>query len=127
MRLNYFSSLLFSLLVVVGSDASFAAGPYPGKQSEFHSFARYDFQHDSRRCIIVAPAKVAEGRPWIWRARFFGHEPQTDIALLERGYHVAYVDVGGLFGAPEAVAIWDKFYEHVTSEYGFHNGPLSRA
>jgi lysophospholipase L1-like esterase len=123
MRLKSFSCLLFSLWVVVGSDAAIAAAPFPGKQSDFHSFARYDFQYEGRRCIIVAPKKVAEGNPWIWRARFFGHEPQTDIALLERGYHVAYAEVGGLFGAPEAVAIWDKFYDHVTTEYGFHKRP----
>lgn len=123
MRLNYFLWLSLLLLVVVGSRASFAAAPFPGKQSNFHSFARYDFERDGRRCIIVAPKQAAEGKPWIWRARFFGHEPQTDIALLERGYHVAYTEVGGLFGAPEAVKIWDEFYEHVTSRYSFHKRP----
>ena len=35
---------------------------------------------------------VADGKPWVWRARFFGHEPQFDIAML-KGYHVVYCDV----------------------------------
>jgi hypothetical protein len=35
--------------------------------------------------------------------------------LLEKGYHVAYVDVAGLFGSPQAVAIGDEFYEFVTT------------
>ena len=56
---------------------------------------------------------VAEGKPWIWRARFWGHEPQTDIDLLERGYHVAYCDVADLFGSPEAVKRWNVFYRHM--------------
>lgn len=30
--------------------------------------------------------------------------------LLEKGFHVAYCEVGGLFGAPAAVKRWDAFY-----------------
>ena len=73
------------------------AETFPGKVSQFHSFPRYDFEHGGRRCIVVTPRVAAEGTPWIWRARFFGHQPQADIALLNQGYHVAYTDVGNLF------------------------------
>ena len=48
--------------------------------------------------------------PWIWRARFWGHEPQTDIALLERGFHLVYCDVAEFNGSNEAVDRWNKFY-----------------
>jgi len=60
---------------------------------------------------IVSPKKAAKGKPWVWRARFWGHEPQLDIQLLELGYHVVYCEVGGLFGAPIAVKKWDACYE----------------
>lgn len=99
------------------------AADFPGRQTSFHSFKRFDFTHNERKCIVVQPEKAAAGNPWIWRARFFGHEPQTDIALLKRGWHVAYADVGGLFGSPKAVAIWDEFYQHMTTTYGFHKRP----
>ncbi len=92
---------------------------FPGKQTAWHGFARYDFEIDSRRCVVVAPHEVAESVPWIWRARFFGHEPQADIALLERGFHVVYCDVGNLFGNPQAVAHWDAFYAYLIEEQGF--------
>ena len=68
---------------------------------------------------MVVHDKIADGNPWIWRARFFGHEPQTDKALLERGFHVVYVDVSGLWGSPEAVARWDTGYKYFTEVYGF--------
>jgi pimeloyl-ACP methyl ester carboxylesterase len=64
-------------------------------------------------------SNAALGKPWIWRARFFGHEPQTDIALLQRGFHVVYAEVGGLFGAPPAVARWNAFYAYLVEEHGF--------
>jgi len=111
--------LLLSVSMLFASAAGADRSPFPGEKSSFHSYDRYDFTRDGRSCIVVAPKAAAQGRPWIWRARFFGHEPQTDLALLERGYHVAYVDVAGLFGAPEAVAIWDRFYGYLTQEHGF--------
>ncbi len=116
-----------ALLTSAALLAPHAAGAieYPGKRSgrDFHGFARYDFKIENLGCILVAPKSVAEGRPWIWRARFFGHEPQTDVALLNKGYHVAYVNVGGLFGAPEAVKRWDTFYAYLTGELGFAKRP----
>lgn len=93
------------------------AAPYPGERSEWNGFDRYDFQSSERAAIIVAPKSAAPGNPWIWRARFFGHEPQLDIALLERGFHLVYCDVANLFGAPQAVKIWDAFYKEMTSNY----------
>lgn len=95
------------------------ADSWSGKQSEFHTFRQYDFEHDGIACKIVTPRKVARGRPWIWRARFFGHEPQADIALLEAGFHVAYADVAGLYGSPKAVARWNKIYAFLTTKHGF--------
>ena len=118
MRPLFITAITAGLLAV-----SLNAATYPGKKSQFHSFDRYDFQHKGRHSIIVAPKQAAEGNPWIWRVRFFGHEAQTDTALLERGWHVAYTDVKGLFGAPLAVAIWDEFHRHLTTEYDFHQRP----
>ena len=99
------------------------AATAPMLAADFHGFERLDFEHAGRKCIVVKPIRIADGKPWIWRARFFGHEPQTDIALLKAGWHVAYVDVAGLFGSPKAVAIWDEFYQHLTTERGFHHRP----
>ncbi len=81
-----------------------------GTPQNFHGFPMVTGQLDSVTFRIVFPRRVAPGRPWLWRARFFGHEPQTDIAMLERGYHVVYYDVAGFFGAPPAVARWDRFW-----------------
>ena len=82
---------------------------FPGKKTDWHGFDRFDFEVDSRRCIVVTPKEPAEAQPWIWRARFFGHEPQADIALLQHGFHLVYCDVANLFGSPQAVAHWDTF------------------
>lgn len=79
--------------------------------SNFYGFICQSFDYDGLKCKIVQPKTSAEGHPFIWRARFWGHEPQTDISLLERGFHVVYCDVADLYGSSEAVARWDRFYE----------------
>ena len=81
--------------------------------SSFHGFECADFTFNGRACKIVKPKKAADGLPWIWRARFWGHEPQTDVALLERGFHVVYCDVAELFGNKEAISLWNNFYAYM--------------
>ncbi|MBW8334010.1 MAG: hypothetical protein K0M40_18455, partial [Prolixibacteraceae bacterium] len=85
------------------------------KPFNFYGFQAYDFTFKNRNAKIVVPKLVAPGYPWVWRARFWGHEPQTDIALLERGFHIAYCDVSELFGNDEAMSIWNEYYQLLTS------------
>jgi pimeloyl-ACP methyl ester carboxylesterase/lysophospholipase L1-like esterase len=90
----------------------------PDKVSSWETFARRDFTIDGRHCLLVVPASAAKGQPWIWRTEFFGHQPQADLALLHKGFHVAYMDVQNLFGAPVALDHMDQFYDHLTAVRG---------
>ena len=94
----------------------------PGSIQEIRSvwegYERIDFVVDNRPCLLVLPKTPAPGRPWIWRTEFFGHEPQADLTLLDRGFHVAYMDVQNMYGAPKAVAHMDAFYTHLTGTRG---------
>lgn len=89
-------------------------------RSQDRLFAAYrvkEFSFQGHHARIVFPTTPHENRYWVWRARFWGHEPQVDQALLERGFHVVYVDVADLFGNEEAVAIWNAFYAFCRAEY----------
>lgn len=81
------------------------------KPFNFHGHQGYDFQYEGVDCKIVKPTLEAEGKPWVMRARFWGHEPQTDIALLEHGFHIMYCDVADLYGSERAVERWNRFYQ----------------
>lgn len=78
--------------------------------TEFRGYECAGFKIDNRECKVVKPKMAASGKPWIWRTRFWAHEPQTDIALLERGFHLVYCDVAELMGNEEALSIWSDFY-----------------
>jgi pimeloyl-ACP methyl ester carboxylesterase len=85
-----------------------------GAHSDFHGYDCCEFLFEGHTARVVRPRVVAEGKPWIWRARFWEHEPQADIALLSRGFHVAFCDVSELYANAEAIGIWDRFYRKLT-------------
>jgi lysophospholipase L1-like esterase len=92
--------------------------PFPGKISQWEGFERYDFAVNGKPAIVVVPKQALPGKPWAWRGEFFGAFPNADIALLGRGFHLAYLGVPDLFGSPEAVVQWNGFYQELTGKYG---------
>lgn len=88
------------------------------QESEWHGFTRRHFKVAERNAYVVLPKEAKEGSPWVWRARFPDYHPKIDIELLKVGFHIAYVDVAGLFGSPTATKIGDQFYEFMVNERG---------
>lgn len=86
-------------------------------RTTWNGYERLDFPVGGRACILVRPDRAAEGRPWIWRTEFFGHEPQADLALLDLGFHAAYIDVQDMYGAPVALDHMDAFYDHLVTHH----------
>ena len=110
-------AMVLPLLSVAAAAASVGATPAL-QQSQWNGFTRVDFVLADRPCLVVFPNQAAPGRPWIWRTEFFGHEPQADVALLARGWHVAYMDAKNLYGSPKAMALFGQFYPHVVIRFG---------
>ena len=70
-------------------------------------------------CIghLVEPKEPLPGRPWLWRTMFWDAFPAVDVAMLESGFYVAFIDVGNTFGSPDAMKNFDVFYETMTKQY----------
>lgn len=107
--------------------AMMAAPPAPGasvaqpagvQRTTWNGFTRVDFTLADRPCILVLPNTPAPNKPWIWRTEFFDHEPQADIALLNAGWYLAYMDAKNLYGAPKAMALFGQFYAHLVVQAG---------
>lgn len=107
--------ILFFILLIFSSTVGFT------QNNTFENYKIKEFNFEGRTAKIVFPEEANDARNWVWRARFWGHEPQTDLALLEKGFHVVYVDVAGLYGSPKAVAVWNGFYDFITTEYKLNN------
>ncbi|MBN3583293.1 prolyl oligopeptidase family serine peptidase [Algoriphagus aestuarii] len=90
------------------------------QQRVFDEYTIRNFSFQGHAAKVVFPNKTNENGNWVWRARFWGHEPQLDKALLEQGFHVVHVDVADLFGNEEAVKIWDDFYVYCRKEFNLN-------
>ncbi len=112
------------MLIFIFITHSLSAAEFGGSRASFHGFIMHEFMLEGVSCKVVEPKEAALGKPWIWRARFWGHQPQLDKELLNLGWHVVYCDVANLFGNSEAVRRWDVFYEFVTNKYGFNKRPV---
>ena len=91
---------------------------FSGKQSDWHGFARFEFEVDGKLASVVTPEEAAPGRPWVWHGEFFGHKPKPDIALLNKGFHIVYLRIPDMLGCPDAVAHWNALYKELTGRHG---------
>ena len=84
---------------------------WPGKKSVWNGADRYDFRIADRGAIMVVPEKPLKGNPWVWRPAFFDAFPSIDKELLQKGYHIAYLNVTDEWGRPQAIRAGKEFYD----------------
>ena len=68
------------------------------------------------RCIVVVPKAAAPGKPWSWQGCYWDHEPQTEVELLKRGFHIAFI-------MSDPGKSWDAWYTFLTEKHGLSTKP----
>lgn len=120
--------------------------PFAGEKSAWHDgFERYDFVMDEetmsikpfrrpegekfgigdpapgqRRCIVIVPKQAAAGLPWSWQGCYWNHEPQAEVELLRRGFHIAYISANATLKPGKE---WDAWYAYLTEKHGLSDRP----
>ena len=96
-------------------DATGTITPMKAPASEVTSFGiDVSLKDGKRRCVVVVPNKAAPGNPWSWRGCYWNHQPQTEVELLKRGFHIAFVAADpGRQGTA-----WDRWYKFITETHG---------
>jgi pimeloyl-ACP methyl ester carboxylesterase len=115
-----------ALILLAASVAGLGAAepkPFLGKPTTWQGFARHDFKVGDLNATVVVPEKPLPGRPWVWRGEFFGAFADADAALVKAGWHLAYVGVPDLFGAPKAIKHWEAFHAAMVNDHGLHTKP----
>jgi len=91
-----------------------------GKESKwFGEFAKCELSLGDRPVTIVIPDHPLPGNYWAWKGEFLDAFPGTEIALLQRGLYIVYLNFPDQFGSPAAVAKWNELYKLLIEEYGF--------
>jgi pimeloyl-ACP methyl ester carboxylesterase len=138
---------------------------FQGDKIDWHGFDRYDFVMDMQtlaiapfkapageesgslgssekgqlRCVVVVPRQAAPGNPWSWRGVYWNHQPQAEVELLKRGFHIAYISIDPkpssstqltqdelmdqLGMSRRALTEWDAWYAYLTGQYGLSKKP----
>ena len=92
----------------------------PFKRPDTENFAVSNPTKGQRRCIVVTPKQVAPRQPWSWQGCYWDHEPQTEVELLRRGFHIAFI-------TPDPGRQWDAWYAWLTENTGCRRSPPSSA
>jgi len=120
--------------------------PFEGEKTSWHDgFDRYDFVMDNEtlaitpikrpetegfgiggatekqsRCVVVCPKHPAPGNPWSWQGCYWDHQPQAEVELLRRGFHIAYVSADANVKPDRR---WDAWYDYLTQKHGLSDRP----
>lgn len=89
------------------------------KTTQWHHFQKRTFKMNGIPAWYIQPKSALQGNPWVWRAHFPDWHTTMDSILLERGFHVAYINTNDLFGHPQAMMLWDNFYDYLVNEKQF--------
>ncbi|WP_146853218.1 SGNH/GDSL hydrolase family protein [Brevifollis gellanilyticus] len=100
-----------------------SAAASPNQKSLWNGYEKRDLIVAGKPVTLVVPKAAAPGKPWVWHGEFFGHKPAPDIALLGKGFHIAYMQINDMLGSPPAVALWNQCYEELTTRHGLSRKP----
>ncbi|SEW44894.1 alpha/beta fold hydrolase [Chitinophaga arvensicola] len=92
-------------------DATGEITPFTPKPDERMGIA--DPPKGKHRCVVVAPKVAAPGNPWSWQGCYWDHQPQAEVELLRRGFHVAYITAGANFQPGKE---WDTWYQFLIKQ-----------
>lgn len=112
------------LLPAIREAAKREGGSFDERVSAWNGFVRRDYMLQGRACLIVEPQTAAQGRPWIWRAEFFGDFANADLELVRRGWHIAYVRLSDLYGSPFSAEAMEIFRADAVKRFALHPKPV---
>src|SRR4029078_6020704 len=73
-----------------------------------------------RRCIGVVPQQAAAGHPWSWQGCYWDHQPQTEVEVLPRGFHICCTSANATLKPSRE---WDAWYAFLTERHGLSSKP----
>ena len=63
----------------------------PHSEDLWEGYRRLTFKLNEKKCYLVLPHK-AVGNNWLLKTEYFGAFPNFELAMLERGWHLAYME-----------------------------------
>ncbi len=87
-------------------------------QTEWNGFCRLDFSFMEHNAILICPHNTRTDRKWLFKTEYFDAFPAFELAMLERGYHVAHVQNTTRWCLPEDTEHQALFCDFLSHEFG---------
>lgn len=84
--------------------------------SNWFGFPQAEFDFEGRRATVVFPEKPCEGRNWTIKTEYKDAFPETEIALLNEGFHAAYLENKTRFATKEDCDAKARFVKFLAKE-----------
>ncbi len=88
-------------------------------ESIWNGFRRIDFIFEGREVIVVFADEANRTEKWMLKTEYFGGFPETEIALLKRGYNLVYLKNLHRIGKEEDYEKKYALSKFLVREYGF--------
>ncbi|MDD6308945.1 MAG: alpha/beta fold hydrolase [Clostridia bacterium] len=86
--------------------------------THWHGYAFQEGEFMGQPYVVVFPEKGTENGKWILKTEYFGAFPETELALLKRGYHVANVKTTSRWCPDSVTEMQAAFVDFVHAEFG---------
>lgn len=86
----------------------------------WNGFQQERFEFEGREAILVFPEHADEGKHWSLKTEYWNAFPETEIALLRKGFHVAYLKNKTRFATKEDCDAKARFAVFLHEKYGLN-------
>ena len=89
-------------------------------ETDWNGYKCLEFEFEQRKAKLVCPKVACEGNKWLFKTEYFGAFPAFELEMLERGFHVAYVQNKTRWHDASDDDMKEKFCEFLFQEFGLN-------
>ena len=87
----------------------------------WYGFERIDFEFEGKAATVVFPKKKEVGGNWLLKTEYWEAFPDAEIDLLNRGFHLAYIQNISRFATKEDCDRKHRFVQYVSEKFSVRN------
>lgn len=85
--------------------------------NEWHGYTMKEFSFEGKEARIIFPKEANSTRSWMLKTEYFGAFPNTEITLLKKGYHLAFIRNNNRWGTDVDLDRKYRFIKFIQEEY----------
>ena len=82
----------------------------------YENATKHEFLFEGKKATVIVPTVPANGR-WVWKAEYFEAFPNFEVAMVEKGYHVCFIEHDNRWATHDEVERSAAFLRYVAETY----------